>query len=588
MADEYWLLDFEWMNSKIQRSSASLSGGSVCIALSEWTCEVTTQRILELPQALSNAILSAGTTEICRKSVYHGGFSSRAACRIRSIALPLLGPDYIIMHIGSFQTFHQLAGESRNYRCNSSDPSKFHETSSNASEPETCTSDHLATSTISTMTQPILIIGAGISGLTLAQACRKQNVAYRLFERDTSATHRSAGWGLTLNWSLPTFKSLIPEDVLTRLPETYVNKAAVDAGERGSFTFFDLSTGEAKWNVPASERIRVSRERLRKLMLTGLEVEWGKNLTDAQRLTDSGVKAVFDDGTEVEGSFLIACDGANSVVRKVCHPEAHETSQLPVRFIGAGVHYTEAQVAEMRKLDPYFLQGSDPRTDAYLWFSFLNTPSDPLSSEGKEGTYYCQIMTSWPYRAGFAGRADPTDIPNTKTGQLSWMKFLAENWAEPFRSVVQNITQDSEVMPIHLADWLPRRTTAFDGRVVLLGDAAHSMVIIVLDITLLRHLLILPHALQVMYRGEGANHAIVDVDILLKQLKPVLEKGGSLDDAAVKSAVESYEAEMIERTELAVLASRRACLDAHDWSRLNDQSPLVRRRLMRADLEVKQ
>ena len=250
----------------------------------------------------------------------------------------------------------------------------------------------------------------------------------------------------------------------------------MDAGEKGSFTFFDLSTGEARWKVPASERIRVSRERLRKLMLTGLEVEWGKNLTDVMRSREGGVKAIFDDETEIEGSFLIACDGANSVVRRICHPGTYENSQLPVRFIGAGVHYSESQVAEIRKLDPYFLQGSDPRTDTYLWFSFLNTPSDPVSSEGKEGTYYCQVMTSWPYRAGFAGRADPTDVPNTKAGQLSWMKFLAEDWAEPFRSIVQNIPQDSEVMPIHLANWLPRRTTAFDGRVILLGDAAHSMV----------------------------------------------------------------------------------------------------------------
>ena len=127
---------------------------------------------------------------------------------------------------------------------------------------------------MSARTDPVLIIGAGISGLTLAQACRKQNLPYRIFERDSSATHRSAGWGLTLNWALDTFRYLIPEDILERLPETYVNKEAVDAGEKGSFTFFDLSSGEAKWNVPASERIRVSRERLRKLMLRGVEVEW--------------------------------------------------------------------------------------------------------------------------------------------------------------------------------------------------------------------------------------------------------------------------------------------------------------------------
>jgi hypothetical protein len=89
-----------------------------------------------------------------------------------------------------------------------------------------------------------------------------------------------------------------------------------------------------------------------------------------------------------------------------------------------------------------------------------------------------------------------------------------------------------------------------------------------------------------MFRGAGANHAIVDVDILLQQLKPLLHKQVNLLDEEVKSAVKHYEAEMVERTELEVLASRQACVDAHDWTRLNDQSPLVRRRIMRADLEL--
>ena len=267
---------------------------------------------------------------------------------------------------------------------------------------------------------PILIIGAGISGLTLAQACKKRNIPYHIFEKDASATHRSAGWGLTLHWSLEAFLSLIPDDIRERLPEAYVNKEAVDAGEKGSFTFFDLSTGEARWQVPAAPRIRVSRERLRKLMLTGLEIEWSKVLVEIKSDADS-VVAVFSDGTEASGALLVGCDGANSHVRQFCHPREHENMQLPVRFIGAGVQYTADQVAGIQVLDPFFLQGSDPRTDAFLWFSFLNTPSDPNSSEGNDDTYYCQIMTSWPYCAGFMGRDMPTEIPDSKEEQLAWM-----------------------------------------------------------------------------------------------------------------------------------------------------------------------
>jgi len=95
-----------------------------------------------------------------------------------------------------------------------------------------------------------------------------------------------------------------------------------------------------------------------------------------------------------------------------------------------------------------------------------------------------------------------------------------------------------------------------------------------------------------MYRGEGANHAIVDVASLLEKIRPIYtdsDNGDTTSDAACAdfgTARQAYEQEMIERTSLAVAASRRACLDAHDCPRINENSPLVRRRLMRADLEV--
>jgi 2-polyprenyl-6-methoxyphenol hydroxylase-like FAD-dependent oxidoreductase len=47
---------------------------------------------------------------------------------------------------------------------------------------------------------PLLVIGAGIIGLTLAQACRENDIPYEIFERDAKAEARGAGWALTIHW----------------------------------------------------------------------------------------------------------------------------------------------------------------------------------------------------------------------------------------------------------------------------------------------------------------------------------------------------------------------------------------------------
>lgn len=126
--------------------------------------------------------------------------------------------------------------------------------------------------------KPIIIIGAGISGLLFAQYLRKSGtrVPFRVFERDADLTTRGIGWGLTLHWSLPALRSLLPEDIVRRLPEAYVDRAAVAEGLPSTFPFYDLSTGELKAKTPAadeSQRIRVTRDRLRRLLSTGLDIQ---------------------------------------------------------------------------------------------------------------------------------------------------------------------------------------------------------------------------------------------------------------------------------------------------------------------------
>jgi 2-polyprenyl-6-methoxyphenol hydroxylase-like FAD-dependent oxidoreductase len=121
--------------------------------------------------------------------------------------------------------------------------------------------------------QPILIIGAGISGLVLAQYLLSHDIPFEIFDRDPASDARSGGWGLTLHWSLPALRELLPRNIVDRFPETFVNKEASARGDTGRFQFFDLKSGAALYDSPAVERIRVSRARLRELLATGVNVQ---------------------------------------------------------------------------------------------------------------------------------------------------------------------------------------------------------------------------------------------------------------------------------------------------------------------------
>lgn len=108
---------------------------------------------------------------------------------------------------------------------------------------------------------------------------------------------------------------------------------------------------------------------------------------------------------------------------------------------------------------------------------------------------------------------------------------------------------------------------------------------------------------SVLDRGEGANHAIVDVLDFATQVVPLLalnrDDFSSRTDSqvpthqsqgpdfwqALRQALDAYEDAVVSRARPGVLASRRACLDAHAFSRLFGEaatgvSPLLSKREM--------
>ncbi|KAF5684659.1 FAD-binding protein [Fusarium denticulatum] len=398
---------------------------------------------------------------------------------------------------------------------------------------------------IPTQDQPVLIIGAGISGLLLAQSLSRHGIPFRVFERDTDLETRGIGWGLTLLWTLPVLKDLLPKHLFDRLPEAYVDREAVTQGLSSSFPFFDLGTGELKASVPKApetERVRVTRQSLRALLATGIDIEWGKDVAGVVS-TDDSVTASFEDGSSATGSLLVACDGSHSRVRRSLFPE-WKLKDIPVRMLGIKMEMSPSQIKPIRDLDPYFFHSTNSKNDTFVYFSGNHADTNR--------PYIGQLCISWPFREGFLKRPFPIEIPDTPEEQYKLVQELTSTWAKCFRPLASAVSLDSEMKGLKIQDLTPPKDFQTGGRAVLMGDALHAMA---------------------MYRGEGANHVIFDVKDFVERVVPTLTGDGD-----IRSALDEYERTVITRTHPAVLASRRACLDAHKWKRISKTSPLLTKR----------
>lgn len=78
----------------------------------------------------------------------------------------------------------------------------------------------------------VLIAGAGIVGLTIAQGCKKNGIPFTIFERDPDRTSKSQGWALTLHWSLNSLRRTIDEDLAKELSNVSLSHAFIDLPTR--------------------------------------------------------------------------------------------------------------------------------------------------------------------------------------------------------------------------------------------------------------------------------------------------------------------------------------------------------------------
>lgn len=375
----------------------------------------------------------------------------------------------------------------------------------------------------------ILIIGAGLGGLALAQGLIKAGFKVTVFERDESPTIRPQGYRISIrSLGMKALAQLLTPEKLSRLSTAKV----ADVGD--GFTCANEKM-EPFFMVPQGQDAAVQflRSELRNLLREEVNIEWGKRLV---RFEDTGdqVIAHFEDGSRATGDLLVGSDGGASIVRERLHSVYGDR----LGSVPKGIDSNRA-----------IFGGQIDRTPE--WDSLLPLNRTGLVRFLEPNSHYMGVC--------FSERADrsPTVFwafsEEIEDRNASWYKFdqglecrkqilehckrlmEKEPWHENLKKLVYE-TPAKEIM----APWLTRTTLFPDsdqfpmvptGRVTLVGDSAHAMP---------------------TERGLGGNNVLEDARLLSHLL------ASSPKPIDWPRLTEQYEREMFARARVAVQESESA------------------------------
>jgi 2-polyprenyl-6-methoxyphenol hydroxylase-like FAD-dependent oxidoreductase len=309
----------------------------------------------------------------------------------------------------------------------------------------------------------ILIAGAGIGGLALAQALRQGGLEVAVYERDPSPEIRNQGYRIHIDRNGNTaLRTCLPAEVLDLVRRTSGIAGDLVAGYDHRLRRIHE---QAFPDIPADEITHVDRETFRRGLLAGLDgtVHFGRTVT-GYRVTDSGrVRVEFAEGGGDEGDILVGADGVRSAVRRQLLPDA------VVRDIGLRCVYGRMPVNDTTGdlVPPDFDRG-------FCWvagdngfgagFAAVRFRSRPESASD----YLMTTLVATSERIG---------VPDERLFALSSeeLRRLTVEATEGWHPSVGALFAHSEAFfPIVIR--AGERVDAWDsGPVTLLGDAIHTM-----------------------------------------------------------------------------------------------------------------
>ncbi|KAJ5127125.1 hypothetical protein N7448_007904 [Penicillium atrosanguineum] len=329
------------------------------------------------------------------------------------------------------------------------------------------------------MTPPILIIGAGLGGICLAHALRKNNIPYKLFEADPKSNFRTQGYRLRITKDGVTalHESLTPE-LFTLFEKTCAETAKMGIRVKPDGTPAPSKPGLGPPPQTMSGSVyTIDRSTFREALLASLEVEgnvfFEKSL-DYYTIDADKVTGFFTDGSSEEGALLVGADGVRSRVRKQYIPE-YQGIDSDMRIIFGKTPLTPGFLA---KLPESHQQGMSLVTDpddsfqpTFLFESIHFPHADevpfPLPSAYM---YWCLLA-----RTSTLPVSDEKSWHVTPREAADLSRYLTRGWNPALRSIFE-MQDESQAAVRSILSALPEiEPWTPCSRVTVLGDAIHIM-----------------------------------------------------------------------------------------------------------------
>lgn len=300
----------------------------------------------------------------------------------------------------------------------------------------------------------VAIIGAGLSGLSLALFLKKHNIQCTIYELRSPNVAAAGALMLSPN----ALRSLDAIGLYDRIKlEAWHFRAGSFRNNQheplGSYKFGDAD----KYSYDCLRIYRqVLIDQLRAMVSEcGIEIVDEKGFSHIVSEDGSGVTFAFANGEQRKAGIVIGADGIRSSVRKYIFPE--------VELAFAGVMTIVCAVPTSEVKFPY---------DNYnLPVSIIGEAGGfSLAQQNADGS---EMMAAMQVRTHERDKAGWKALNEDKQQLLGILRQSYGTWNETIKSVIDAINPETLfVWPFYAVPRLSHWTSA-QGRVVLLGDAAH-------------------------------------------------------------------------------------------------------------------